>query len=101
MSGSAQRSTDLVPLEERLLYLRVLRAVIAAATVLDAALLPHLLRQSFFTVAVSAFAYLMSCLLLEGVWRLMHRRGLSLFGGVLVLYGIAVACATDRPCGSN
>jgi len=101
MSGNAQRSTDLVPLEERLLYLRVLRAVIAAATVLDAALLPHLLRRPFLTVAVSALAYLLVCLAAEGVWRLMHRRGLWLFGGLLMLDGIYLGWATYLTGGSN
>ena len=101
MSGSVQRSTDLVPLEERLLYLRVLRAVIAAATVLDAALLPHLLRRPFLTVASSALGYLVVCLVAEGVWRLMHRRGLWLFGGLLMMDGIYLAWATYCTGGSN
>jgi diguanylate cyclase (GGDEF)-like protein len=102
MSAGTQRTTtDLVPLEERLLYLRVLRAVIAAATVLDAALLPHLLRRPFLTVAITAFAYLMLCLLLEGVWRLMKRRGLWLFGGLLMLDGLFLAWASYLTGGSN
>jgi two-component system, cell cycle response regulator len=101
MSGGPQRNTDLVPLDERLLYLRVLRAVIAAATVLDATLLPHLLRRSFLTVAVSAFAYLFLCLLAEGLWRLLHRRGLWLFGGLLMLDGLYLAWASYLTGGSN
>src|SRR5205823_4286117 len=88
-----QRSTDLVPLDERLLYLRVLRAVIAAATVLDAALLPHLLRRSFLTVAVFALTYLVVCLAAEALWRLLNRRGLWLFGGLLMLDGVYLAWA--------
>lgn len=101
MSTSAQRSADLVPLDERLLYLRVLRAVIAAATVLDAALLPHLLRRSFLTVAVFAFGYLVVCLAAEAVWRLMHRRGLWLFGSLLMLDGLYLAWATYLTGGSQ
>jgi len=72
MSAGPQRNTDLVPLDERLLYLRVLRAVIAAATVLDATLLPHLLRKPFITVAASALAYLVVCVLAELFCRLMQ-----------------------------
>ena len=89
MSAAPQRNTDLVPLDERLLYLRVLRAVITLATILDATLLPHLLRRPFLTVAVSAMAYLVLCLLAEGLWRLLHRPGLWLFGGLATHAGDA------------
>src|SRR3954465_16036739 len=101
MSAGPQRNTDLVPLGERLLYLRVLRAVIAAATVLDATLLPHLLRRPFLTVAVSALGYLLVCVIAEGVWRLMHRRGLWLFGSLLMLDGLYLAWASYLTGGSN
>ena len=101
MSAAAQRSADLVPLDERLLYLRVLRAVIAAATVLDATLLPHLLRRPFLTVAISALGYLVLCLLAEGLWRLRHRRGLWLFGSLLMFDGLYLAWASYLTGGSN
>jgi diguanylate cyclase (GGDEF)-like protein len=101
MSGAAQRSADLVPLDERLLYLRVLRAVLALATVLDAALLPHLLRQPFLPVAITAFGYLMVSVVAEAVWRLLKRRGLWLFGGLLILDGIYLAWASYLTGGSN
>jgi diguanylate cyclase (GGDEF)-like protein len=99
-AATPQRSTELVPLDERLLYLRVLRAVIAAATVLDATLLPHLLRKPFLVVAVTALGYLGVCLLAEAVWRLLHRRGLWLFGGLLMLDGLYLAWATYLTGGS-
>jgi len=101
MSAGPQRNTDLVPLDERLLYLRVLRAVIAAATVLDATLLPHLLRKPFLTVAVSALGYLLICVFAELVWRLAHRRGLWLFGSLLMLDGLYLAWASYLTGGSN
>ncbi|MDQ1747792.1 MAG: hypothetical protein QOD07_2055 [Frankiaceae bacterium] len=102
MSTTGQRTTtDLVPLDERLLYLRVLRAVIAAATVLDAALLPQLLRKSFLTVALFAFVYLAVCLAAEAFWRLLNRRGLWLFGGLLMLDGVYLAWAMYLTGGSN
>src|SRR5438270_7005446 len=101
MSAGPQRNTDLVPLDERLLYLRVLRAVIAAATVLDATLLPHLLRRPFLTVAVSAMGYLLVSLLAEGLWRVMRRRGLWLFGSLLMLDGLYLAWASYLTGGSN
>ncbi|HVI34683.1 MAG TPA: hypothetical protein VM684_00495, partial [Gaiellales bacterium] len=101
MSAGPQRNTDLVPLDERLLYLRVLRAVIAAATVLDATLLPHLLRKPFITVAASALVYLVVCVSAELFWRLMHRRGLWLFGSLLMLDGLYLAWASYMTGGSN
>src|SRR4051794_27606751 len=101
MSAGPQRNTDLVPLDERLLYLRVLRAVIAAATVLDATLLPHLLRKPFITVAASALGYLVVCVFAEVAWRLMNRRGLWLFGSLLMLDGLYLAWASYLTGGSN
>jgi diguanylate cyclase (GGDEF)-like protein len=95
------RGNDVVSLDERLLYLRVLRAVLAGATVLDAALLPGSLRASFATVGGFALAYLLTCLLAEGLWRLMRRRGLWLFGSLLMLDGVYLAWATYLTGGSN
>jgi diguanylate cyclase (GGDEF)-like protein len=101
MSGSSARNSYLVPLGERLLYLRVLRAVIAAATVLDAALLPQLLRRPFLAVAFTALGYLAVCLLCEGLWRLMQRRWLWLFDGMLIFDGLYLAWASYLTGGSS
>src|SRR3954449_4104742 len=101
MSAGPQRNTDLVPLDERLLYLRVLRAVIAAASVLDATLLPHLPGRPFLTVAASALGYLLVCVSAELFWRLMHRRGPWLFGSLLMLDGLYLAWASYLTGGSN
>src|SRR4051794_30342782 len=90
----AQRGNEVVSLDERLLYLRVLRAVLAGACVLDAALLPGGLREPFAVVGGSALVYLVVCLAAEAVWRLMARRGLWLFGSLLILDGIFLAWAS-------
>ena len=97
----AQRGTEVVSLDERLLYLRVLRAVLAGATVLDAALLPGGLRQPFAVVGGSALAYLVISLAAESVWRIMRRRGLWLFGSLLILDGIYLAWASYMTGGSS
>jgi two-component system, cell cycle response regulator len=94
MSTAGTRGTDLVSLDERLLYLRVLRAVLAGATVLDALLLPGGLRQPFLVVASFALGYIVICLLAEGVWRLRRRRGLWLFGSLLMFDGVYLAWAS-------
>ncbi|MBV9292039.1 MAG: hypothetical protein JO222_06280, partial [Frankiales bacterium] len=101
MSAVGSRGNDVVSLDERLLYLRVLRAVLAGATVLDAALLPGGLRKPFAVVGAFALAYLVVCLLAEGLWRLMRRRGLWLFGGLLMLDGVYLAWASYLTGGSN
>src|SRR3954453_10208901 len=101
MSTTAQRGTDVVSLDERLRYLRVLRAVLAGATVLDAALLPGGLRVPFGMIGGFALAYLVVCLIAEAVWRLMKRRGLWLFGSLLMLDGIYLAWAWYLTGGSG
>jgi diguanylate cyclase (GGDEF)-like protein len=94
MTAATQRTSDLVPLSERLLYLRVLRAVMAATTVLDAALLPDELRRSFLFVSVLALGYVLVCWGIEGLWRVAKRRGLWLFSALLMLDGVYLAAAT-------
>ena len=102
MSTTPHRGTmDLVSLDERLLYLRVLRAIMAGATVLDAALLPAGLREPFATIGMCALGYLILCLVFEGLWRLLKRRGLWLFGSLLMLDGIYLAYATYVTGGSQ
>jgi diguanylate cyclase (GGDEF)-like protein len=94
MRAAAERSSDLVPLRERLLYLRVLRAVLAAMVVLDAALLPNPHRAQFLVVASLALGYVLLAWAIEGVWRLMKRPGLWLFGALLIFDGIYLTAAT-------
>jgi diguanylate cyclase (GGDEF)-like protein len=94
MMAAAQRSSDLVPLRERLLYLRVLRAVLAAMTVLDAALIPQPLQRSFLFIAIVALGYVLLSWAIEGIWRLLDRPGLWLFGALLIIDGIYLAAAT-------
>jgi diguanylate cyclase (GGDEF)-like protein len=101
MTAASQRTSDLVPLSERLLYLRVLRAVIAATTVLDAALLPHLLRRSFVFVSCVALGYVVVSWGIEGIWRLLARRGLWLFGTLLIIDGVYLAGVTYLAGGST
>jgi two-component system, cell cycle response regulator len=94
MRAAAQRSSDLVPLRERLLYLRVLRAVLAALVVLDAALLPQPLRVPFLAIASLALGYVLLAWAIEGLWRLLKRPGLWLFGALLIVDGIYLTAAT-------
>jgi diguanylate cyclase (GGDEF)-like protein len=101
VTAPTQRSGDLVPLSERLVYLRVLRAVLSATTVLDAALLPHLLRESFVFVSSVALGYLLTSWGLEGIWRLVKQRGDWIFGVSLIIDGVYLAGATYLSGGSS
>ena len=101
MSATPHRGADVVSLDERFRYLRVLRAVLAAATVLDAALLPGGLRVPFAVIGGFALAYLVVCLLAEVAWRLMRRRGLWLFGSLVMLDGLFLASAWYLTGGST
>ena len=92
---------DVVSLDERLLYLRVLRAVLAGATVLIAALLPGDLRIPFLNICFLALSYLAMCLLAEAAWRMMRRRGLWLFGGLLMLDAVYLAAAAYLTGGTS
>jgi diguanylate cyclase (GGDEF)-like protein len=94
MRAAAQRSSDLVPLRERLLYLRVLRAVVAAMVVLDAALLSGVRLEPFWVIASIALGYVLVAWAIEGVWRLLKRASLWLFGALLIIDGIFLTAAT-------
>src|SRR5205807_8249597 len=49
----------------------------------------------------SALGYLLVCVFAELLWRLMHRRGLWLFGSLLMLDGLYLAWASYLTGGSN
>jgi two-component system, cell cycle response regulator len=100
VTATGQRGADVVSLDERFLYLRVLRAILAGSSVLAAALLPAGLRVPFLDVSVYAGVYLLISLVAEVGWRLMRRRGLWLFGALLMLDGVYLAWATYITGGS-
>src|SRR4051794_41783236 len=101
MSTTAQRGNEVVSLDERLLYLRVLRAVLAGATVLDAALLPGTLRVPFTTVGGFALIYLVVCLAAEAVWRVLERPGLWVVGSPLLPHSVYPPLGGVLPRGAH
>jgi diguanylate cyclase (GGDEF)-like protein len=90
-TAGGARGTNLVSLDERLLYMRVLRGLLAVVTVVDAVLLPGALRQPVAVVGGCAVAYLLTCVLAEAVWRMGQRRGAWLFGSLLMFDGLYLA----------
>jgi two-component system cell cycle response regulator len=71
-STAAVRGTEAVSLRERLRYLRALRTALAAAVVLDAALLPAGLTVSHLAVVLAAAGYLAVSVGLEAVWSVVR-----------------------------
>ncbi|HVA61345.1 MAG TPA: GGDEF domain-containing protein [Mycobacteriales bacterium] len=99
--SSAPVRADLVPLDERLRYLRVLRTLLAGATILFALLLRSSLINSLPAIAVGALVYLAAAFSFEAVWRLLNRRGLWIFGLLLMLDGVFLAWANYETGGSS
>jgi diguanylate cyclase (GGDEF)-like protein len=100
VTAAAQRASDLVPLSERLRYLRGIRALLAGATVIDALLVPGVLREPIEAVGLMALAYVLLTAAIEGVWGRLRLRGLWLFGVLLTIDGVFLAAATYVSGGS-
>jgi hypothetical protein len=101
MTAAPARRGDLVPLADRLLYLRVLRAVLTGLTVADAALLPHLLSRPFESIASAALSYFFACALIEMLWRMQRSRAPLFFIGLLLLDGLFLGYACGVAGGSS
>jgi two-component system cell cycle response regulator len=86
-------SIDLVPLAERMRWMRVFRLACAAIALAAWALLPELVHARPVVLAASVGGYLALTLGGEAAWRLSGRRGLSLFGGLVVLDGLFLGWA--------
>ena len=93
MRAAIATDGELVPLDERLRYLRILRGLLALATFTVGALLPGTLRLPLPDLGLAALCYLVVVLSLEVVWALVHRRGLVLFGLLLMIDGVFLAWA--------
>lgn len=81
---------DLVPLGDRMRWMRVFRLAAAAAVAGALLLLPELARAPGVLLA-SVGAYLALALAGEAVWHVSRRRGLLLFGALTMLDGLFLA----------
>jgi two-component system, cell cycle response regulator len=90
---TADATHELVPLADRMRYMRIFRLLAALAVVAACAALPELRRLPLDTALVVTGAYLGIALVGEGVWRLASRRALPLFGALVVFDAVFLAWA--------
>jgi two-component system, cell cycle response regulator len=90
---TADATHELVPLADRMRYMRVFRLLAAVAVILACAALPELRRLPLDTALIVTGGYLGIALAGEGIWRLASRRALPLFGALVVFDALFLAWA--------
>jgi len=88
-------AAELVPLADRLRYMFAFRIGAAIVSVLASMVLPGLDALALSTMAAFSAGYVAVSLAGEGLWRAMRRRGLGLFGALLILDGLYLAWLLD------
>lgn len=86
-------AADLVPLAERLRYMRLLRFLLVAVAIAVPSLWPESLHVPRPELFVGGAVYLVTTVAFEALWRVIRRRGLLLFGVMLLVDGIFLAWA--------
>ena len=84
-------SDELVPLAQRMRYMRLFRVAICFVVVAFAGYAPDVVRAAPLQLGKGVAVYLAVSFLAEGVWRLLGKRGLYLFGAMLIVDGIFLA----------
>src|SRR5207253_3123787 len=85
MTTTRAAGYEVVPLQERVRYVRAVRIAIAVSTVFFGALLRHSGPVDFGFVSAGAALYLTVSLGTEAVWRFRTTGGSPLFGAMLIL----------------
>jgi diguanylate cyclase (GGDEF)-like protein len=87
-------TVDLIPLADRMRYMRAFR-VVAVALVITLALLDPAPRvMSMLAITATTLGYLLASLAAEFLWRLGKTRGLVLFGFMLMIDAVFLSWAT-------
>jgi two-component system, cell cycle response regulator len=84
-------SSELVPLAERVRYMQMFRLGLSLVVVLLAAITPDLLDVGLRDLSPSVALYISVSLVGGWLWRSTHKRGLLLFGAMLMIDGIYLA----------
>src|SRR5688572_20835422 len=84
-------SDELVPLAQRMRYMRLFRLAICFTIVAFAAYAPDVVKATPLQLGKGILVYLFCSFAAEGLWRLLGRRGLYLFGAMLIVDGIFLA----------
>jgi diguanylate cyclase (GGDEF)-like protein len=82
---------ELVPLAQRMRYMRIFRLSLGAAVVAFAAFAPDVVHAGPLALAKGAVAWVLTSFVAEGLWRLLKTRGLFLFGAMLIMDGVFLA----------
>jgi diguanylate cyclase (GGDEF)-like protein len=82
---------ELVSLEQRMRYMRLFRVAICFTAVAFAAYAPDFVRATPLQLGKGVAVYLLFSFAAEGIWRLLARRGLYLFGAMLIMDGVFLA----------
>ena len=82
---------ELVPLAQRMRYMRLFRLAMGLGVVLFAAYAPDVVGASPMEVGKGVVVYMLCSFAAEGLWRLVGRRGLYLFGAMLIMDGVFLA----------
>lgn len=82
---------ELVPLAQRVRYMRLFRLALSVGVVGFAAYAGDVVGASPVAIGKGAALYLMVSFASEGLWRLLGRRGLFLFAGMLMIDGAFLA----------
>lgn len=92
------KASELVPLAERLRYMQLFRLLIAVVVVVFAVSVTGV--DAARLGAITA-AYVVVSAAGELVWRAFHRRGLALFGAMLIVDGLFLGWAVARTGGTD
>ena len=102
LGGNARSAADVVSLAERLRHMQLLRLALVVAASSFSLLAPELIGgRGFGDLLAGTGLYLLLSLVSEGIWRLSRRRGLTLFGGMLILDGVYLAWLSYMTGGSG
>ena len=84
-------SDELVPLAQRMRYMRLFRVAMCFTAVAFAGYAPDVVRTTPLALGKGVGVYLLFSFAAEGLWRLVGRRGLYLFGAMLIMDGVFLA----------
>lgn len=82
---------ELVSLSQRMRYMRLFRMALGVAVLGFAAYAPDVVGASPLAVGKGLAVYLLVSFAADGAWRLLGRRGLFLFGAMLIMDGVFLA----------
>jgi diguanylate cyclase (GGDEF)-like protein len=101
-AGPSRVANDVVPLADRLRYMRIFRVALVATVVAFGVGAPAVLGlRTLAPLAPWTAAYLAASLAAEGAWRLIRGRALALFGATLIVDGVYLAWVSYATGGTS